>query len=83
MSGMMLVIPVSEEVGYIYIYLSMTESFGKRCQNGFMIFWNVRTRLQDSEKSTYVDGVSGLSGQQYENEVKNLRESFMLSGVKH
>ena len=67
MLGKMLVIlrvPVSEEVGYIYIYiyLSMAESFGKRCWNGFMIFWNVRTRLQDSEKSTYVDGVSGLSG---------------------
>jgi hypothetical protein len=27
-----------------------------------MIFWNVRTRLLDSEKSTYVDGVSMLSG---------------------
>ena len=64
MSSKMLVIlrvPVSEEVGCIY--LSMTERFGKSCcWNGFMIFWNVRTRLQDREKSTYVDGVSRLSG---------------------
>jgi hypothetical protein len=62
-------VPVREEVGlyiyiyiYIYIYLSMTESFGKSCcWNEFMIFWNVRTRLQDCEKLTYVDGVSRLS----------------------
>ena len=64
MTGKMIVIlnvPVSEEVGYIY--LIMTERFGKSCcWNGFMISWDVRTRLQDSEKSTYVDGVSGLSG---------------------
>jgi hypothetical protein len=64
MSGKMIVIlnvPVSKEVGYIY--LIMIERFGKSCfWNGFMIFWNVRTRLQDSEKSTYVDGVSRLSG---------------------
>jgi hypothetical protein len=64
MSGKMLGIlhvPVSEEVGYMY--LTMTESFGKSCcWNEFMIFWNVRTRLQDSEKSTYVDGVSKHSG---------------------
>jgi hypothetical protein len=54
-------IPVSEEVGYIY--LSMAERFGKSCcWNGFMIFWNVSTRLQDSEKSTYDDGVSRFSG---------------------
>ena len=50
MSGKMLAIlhvPVSEEVGYIY--LSMTESFGKSCYwNEFMIFWNVSIRLQDS-----------------------------------
>jgi hypothetical protein len=32
------------------------------CWNGFMVFWNVSIRLQDSEKSTYVDGVSGFSG---------------------
>jgi hypothetical protein len=64
MSGKMRVIlhvPEREEVGYMY--LIMTERFGKSCcWNGFMIFWNVRTRLQDSEKSTYVDGVSRLSG---------------------
>jgi hypothetical protein len=54
-------VPVSEEVGYIY--LSMTESFDKSCcWNEFMAFWNVSTRLQDIEKSTYVDGVSRLSG---------------------
>jgi hypothetical protein len=34
---------------YIYIYISMTEDFGKSgCWNGFMIFWNVSIRLQDS-----------------------------------
>jgi hypothetical protein len=64
MSGKMIVIlnvPVSEEVGYIY--LIMTERFGKSCcWNGFVIFWDVSTRLQDSEKSIYVDGVSRLSG---------------------
>ena len=64
MSGKMIVIlhvPVSEEVGYMY--LTMTESFDNSgCWNGFMIFWNVRTRLQDSEKSSYVDRVSRLSG---------------------
>jgi hypothetical protein len=27
-----------------------------------MIFWDARTMLQDIEKSTYVDGVSRLSG---------------------
>jgi hypothetical protein len=27
-----------------------------------MIFWNVRTRLQDSEKLAYDDRVSRLSG---------------------
>jgi hypothetical protein len=63
-SGKMLVIlqvPVSEEVGYMY--LTMTESFSKSCcWNGFRRLWNVRTRLQDGEKSTYVDGVSELSG---------------------
>jgi hypothetical protein len=63
MSGKMLVIlhvPVSEEVGYMY--LTMTENFGKSCcWNGFMIFGNIRTRLQDSEKSTYVDRVSRRS----------------------
>jgi hypothetical protein len=63
MSGKMLAIlcvPVSVEVGYIY--LVMTESSGKRCWSGFMIIWNVRTKLQYSEKSTCVDGVSRLSG---------------------
>jgi hypothetical protein len=52
----------------------MTESFGKSCcWNEFMIFWNVSTRLQDSEKPTYVDGVSGLSGMVlYVNEVKDM-----------
>jgi hypothetical protein len=64
MSGKMIAIlhvPVSEEVGYMY--LIMTESFGKSgCWNGFMIFWNVRRRLQNSKKSTFVDGVSRLSG---------------------
>jgi hypothetical protein len=64
MSGKMIVIlnvPVSEEVGYIY--LIMIERFGKSCcSNGFVIFWDVSTRLQDSEKSIYVDGVSRLSG---------------------
>ena len=64
MSGKMIVmlnVPVSKEVKYIY--LIMTERFGKSCcWNEFMIFWNVRTRLLDSEKSTYVDGVSRLSG---------------------
>ena len=64
MSGKMLVIlyvPVSEEVGYMY--LTMTESFGKSCcWNRFMVFWNVSTRLQDSEKSTYDDGISRFSG---------------------
>ena len=64
MSGKMLVIlhkPVSVDVGYKYVI--MTERFGKSCcWNRFMIFWNVRTRLQDSEKSTYVDGVSRHSG---------------------
>ena len=49
-----------------------------------MIFWDVRTRLQDGEKSTYVDGVSGLSGiVLHMNEVKDLRESSMLSGLSH
>jgi hypothetical protein len=60
--GKMIVIlhvPVSEEVGYIYKY---ARKFGKSCcWNGFMIFWNVRTRLQD----------------------KDLRERFMLSGLRH
>jgi hypothetical protein len=64
MSGKMLAIlhvPVSEEVGYMY--LTTTESFGKSCcWNRFMIFGNVRTRLQDSGRSTYVDKVSRLSG---------------------
>jgi hypothetical protein len=64
MSGKMIVIlhvPISEEVGYMY--LTMTESFGKSCcWNGFMVFWNVSTRLQDSEKSAYIDGVRRLSG---------------------
>jgi hypothetical protein len=50
MMGKMVVIlhvPVSEEVGYMY--LTMTESFGNSgCWIGFMIFWNVSTRLQDS-----------------------------------
>jgi hypothetical protein len=63
MSGKMLAIldvSVSEEIGYVYKY---DRKFGKSCcWNGFMIFWNARTRLQDSEKSTYVDGVSRLSG---------------------
>jgi hypothetical protein len=50
----------------------------------FMIFWDVRTRLQDGEKSTYVDGVSGLSGiVLHMNQVKDLRESFILSGLRH
>jgi hypothetical protein len=54
-------VPVSEEVGYMY--LTMTESFDNSgCWNGFMIFWNVSTRLQDSYKLTYVDGVGRLSG---------------------
>jgi hypothetical protein len=50
MSGKMIVIlhvPVREEVGYMY--LTMTGSFGKSCcWNGFMIFLNISTRLQDS-----------------------------------
>jgi hypothetical protein len=67
--GEMLVIlyePVSEEVEYMY--LTMTESFGKSCcWNGIIvckgnIFWNVSTRLKVKEKSTYVDGISKLSG---------------------
>jgi hypothetical protein len=53
-------VPVSEEVRHIYIF-KHDRSFGKRCWNRFMIFWNVRRRLRDSEKSTYVDGVSRLS----------------------
>jgi hypothetical protein len=58
---------------YIYIYLSMTESFGKRGWNGFMIFWNVRTRLQGSKRSTYVDRVSRLSRiTLYVNEFKDM-----------
>ena len=64
MSGKMIVIlhvPEREEVGYMY--LTMTGSFGKSCcWNGFMIFRNVSTRLQGSKRSTYVDGVSRLSG---------------------
>jgi hypothetical protein len=61
-------VSVSEEVGYIYIYLSMTGSFGKsRCWNGIIvckgnILWNVSTRLQVKDKSICVDGVSKLSG---------------------
>jgi hypothetical protein len=64
MSGKMIAIlhvPVSEEVGYMY--LIMTKSFGKSdCWNGFMIFWNVSTRIQDNYKSTYDGGVGRLSG---------------------
>jgi hypothetical protein len=73
-SSKMLVIlhvSVSEEVDiyiYIYIYISMTESFGKNCcWNGIIVckgnvLWNVSTRLKVKEKSTYVDGISKLSG---------------------
>lgn len=50
MSGKMLVIlhvPVSEEVGYMY--LTMTERFGKSCcWNEFTKFWNVSIRLRDN-----------------------------------
>ena len=69
MSGKMITIlhvPVSEEVGYVY--LTMTESFGKSCcWNGIIvckgnILWNVSTRLQGKDKSICVDGVSKLSG---------------------
>jgi hypothetical protein len=65
MSGKMLTIfhvPVSEEVGYINKSKHDRKFSKSCCWNSFMIFWNVSTRLQDSEKSTYVDGVSGLSG---------------------
>jgi hypothetical protein len=38
-----------------------------------MIFWDVRTRLQGSKRSRYVDGVSGLSGvASYVNEVNGM-----------
>jgi hypothetical protein len=69
-SSKMLVIlhvSVSEEVD-IYIYLSMTGSFGKNCcWNGIIVckgnvLWNVSTRQKVKEKSTYVDGISKLSG---------------------
>jgi hypothetical protein len=69
-SSKMLVIlhvSVSEEVD-IYIYLSMTGSFGKNCcWNGIIVckgnvLRNVSTRLKVKEKSTYVDGISKLSG---------------------
>jgi hypothetical protein len=32
-----------------------------RCRNG-IVFWNATARLQDKEKSTYVEGISELPG---------------------
>jgi hypothetical protein len=65
MSGKMLAIlhvPVVKKLD-ICIYIIMTGRFGKSyCWNRFVIFWNVRARLQGSVKSTCVDGVSRLSG---------------------